>query len=663
MNKHVSSGVLCLSLLSGAVHAAIPYNGQTYEYKQPNGEVITLTLEGNDYYAEQRTKMGRLVIYDASLKGMAYAKVSDSGDEFISTGELVTEKVADTNPLFSSKLVKKYHREPGLNRDAKLKLAEEAKAKLLDIQDKNDFLFSSKALASNSANHVLGNVRGLTVMIQFPDEKGTMTTEQINNFLNASEYTEFGNKQSIRGYYYSVSGGKLDYSNTVVGYYTAKHNKSYYTDPSIEFSQRARELILEALNWLEDEQGFDFSTLSTNANKQIRGLNFMYAGTSDGAWSQGLWPHMGGLYPRFCADGVCTNNYQISDMSDSLAIGTFAHESGHLLFDWPDLYDYDGSSQGSVASYGIMGFGAVGYRSMYQPTPPVAPLRDLVGWDTVTEINPAVDANAPTGQLAAQNVSNTSYKWSNPNNTNEAFYIEAINQTGQNTEQLGSGLAIFHVDKNGDRDNEWHPYIQMEHADGKRDPENSVNQGDENDVYHQYGEFTATLPNALTEKGTNSLWWDGSESGLNISDVSQPGETITFLSTPNVEPTHNQDTGNDTSDSGNDNSGDNSGDTGSSTSNTFTGHLEAYSSVIEPNGSYFEFAGGGILRVSLEASANTDFGIALYQLVDNQWQAVAVSQNEGTSNELIEYNGGAGYYYVAILAYSGSGDYTLKLGQ
>ncbi|MEI8634913.1 hypothetical protein P4S72_28460 [Vibrio sp. PP-XX7] len=62
-------------------------------------------------------------------------------------------------------------------------------------------------------------------------------------------------------------------------------------------------------------------------------------------------------------------------MGDSLSIGTFAHESGHLIADWPDLYDYDGTSLGSVASFGIMGYGSANDRSALHPVPPVAPLR------------------------------------------------------------------------------------------------------------------------------------------------------------------------------------------------------------------------------------------------------------------------------------------------
>jgi M6 family metalloprotease-like protein len=170
-------------------------------------------------------------------------------------------------------------------------------------------------------------------------------------------------------------------------------------------------LITEALNWLEYTQGFNFASLSVDANKRIRGLNFFYAGGSDSAWSKGLWPHMGWLNNQFCADGVCTGYYQITNMGNSLAIGTFSHETGHLVMGWPDLYDYDGSSEGSAASYCIMGFGSIGAQSQYRPVPPNGFFRYQVGWDTVTELNPALNANAPKGRLSHTSGSHALYRW------------------------------------------------------------------------------------------------------------------------------------------------------------------------------------------------------------------------------------------------------------
>ena len=32
-------------------------------------------------------------------------------------------------------------------------------------------------------------------------------------------------------------------------------------------------------------------------------------------------------------------DYQMTDMTDELSLGTFCHENGHLIGDFPDLYD------------------------------------------------------------------------------------------------------------------------------------------------------------------------------------------------------------------------------------------------------------------------------------------------------------------------------------
>lgn len=343
----LTSAIIATSLLatSVAVNAAIPYKNEQYQFTQPSGEVITLILNGNTYFAQQRTIDGELVVYDASLKGMAYAQVSADGERLISTGKLVTEqeKLGIKSRSVSTE-------RQGLSSAAIAKKVKAAQQVMLgqnqtpvDLVHTHQFERNNNETALNA--EISGQVKGLTIIIDFPDERGTITKAQVERFLNDQNYNEFGNAQSVRGYFSSVSGGKLDYTNTVTAYYTAKKNKAYYADSALSSTVRSQELIKEALNWLEFQQGFDFSSLTTNGSGQIRGLNIFYAGNSDSAWSKGLWPHMARLSPRFCADGVCTDRYQITDMGNSLAIGTFVHESGHLITNWPDLYDYDGSSE------------------------------------------------------------------------------------------------------------------------------------------------------------------------------------------------------------------------------------------------------------------------------------------------------------------------------
>jgi M6 family metalloprotease-like protein len=628
-----------LALFSSITHAAIPYKNDHYQFTQPNGEKLTISLEGNTYFAYQRTLDGRLVVFDDSLNGLAYAQISQDGMELISTGILAKKvkmlKNSNGLALNNNTLTAKnqYLTSSAVNK----KIAEARKELNLDKQQRDHThlleLHSREARTDNqlsSLQEASGNVKGLTIIIDFPDERGTISKSQIESFLNDLNYTQFGNAQSVRGYFRSVSGNKLDYTNTVTQYYTAKKNKAYYADSRYSSSVRSQELIKEALDWLEFQQGFDFSTLSTNNRKQIKGLNIFYAGDSDSSWSKGLWPHMARLSPQFCADGVCTDRYQITDMRENLAIGTFVHESGHLITNWPDLYDYDDSSEGSAASFGVMGYGAIGLTNKFKPTPPVAHFRNLAGWDTVTELNPAINTNAPKGKLSHTSASNTSYKWTNPANQNEAFYIENIHRSGQNSEQLDSGLVIWHVDSAGSNSNEWYPYIQMEHADANRDPENNINRGDNNDLYKVAGEFSSTLPNSLSSRGTNSLWWNGQESGLVIKNISDPAMTMSFELVSNIKPPSGE---------------------------VYTGSLTDKEQHIHPDGRWFQYAGGTI-KLALTGPNNADFDLQLDKWTSGGWQKVSSSETS-SSEESIDYQASEGYYRILVYSYSGGGSYQL----
>lgn len=634
---------LCgVALVCANAFAAIPYNNTQYSFTQPNGEQITLTLNGNDYYAEQRSQDGRLVMFDDALGGMVYATLNQAGTDLASTGILVSDRASKQTHQQREQAATTTNQQ-GLSSEAKAALVQANMQTMLglalqqddSVAEQTDELTHSHTFEQTSdvSAQISGNVKGLTIIIDFPDERGTISQQQVERFLNDTNYNEFGNAQSVRGYFKSVSGNKLDYTNTVTRYYTAKKNKAYYADSSLSSTVRSQELITEALNWLEFQEGFNFASLTTNSSGGIRGLNILYAGNSDSAWSKGLWPHMARLSPRFCADGVCTDRYQVTDMRSSLAIGTFIHESGHLITNWPDLYDYDGSSEGSVASFGVMGYGAIGTTNRFKPTPPVAHFRALAGWDTVTELNPAINSNAPTGTLSHTSDSNTAYKWTNPANANEAFYIEAIHQSGQSSEQPDQGLAIWHVDSQGSNSNEWKPYVQMEHADGNRDPEYKRNRGDASDLFAYAGEFSNTLPNAQTSRGTNALWWNGQDSGLSISNISAPGKTVSFtVGDTVIEPPVGE---------------------------TYSGNLQDKQQAIEPNGTWFQYAGGA-MSLALTGPSNADFDLKIERWQGGAWQQVAVSETP-TSTEQINYSASSGYYRFIVYSYSGAGNYTLSV--
>ena len=639
---------VALSAVVSSASAGVLYQGKEISVKQPNGERIELVVNGNSYYAEQRTKDGRLVVFDSTKNAYCFAKLNADKSALLSTGEVVTSSSLLARQMVSGiRAVGNIEEQEGISKEARSLRIRENLAKMPPTVRRAPSNASAMVAGVNGAGMAAapalaplsGAIKGLTVMVQFPDQQGTITQAQVKNYLNAEPYTEFGNYQSIRGYFKSVSNNKLDYTNVVPVYYTAKNNKSYYTDPKIPHGTRAQEIIKEALTWLNDTQGFDFSQLSVDGAKNIRGLNFFYTGESDGGWGEGLWPHQWTMRTKYCADGVCASNYQFTNMGAQLKIGTFAHESGHLLFGWPDLYDYDNSSSGSAGDFCLMGTGSVGPLTQLRPVTPHVSLRVDAGWATATELNPALNAAAPKGILSLPANSQTVYKWTNPKNPNEKFFIEAIQKAGQNLHQLDEGLAVWHYDSTGDNSTEWKPMYQLEHADGNRDPENNRNRGDATDLYDGVTSkaFTDTLPNTLTAKGTNSKWWDTTASGLSITNIGVPGASIGFtVGATVVTPP----------------------------GTTYSGSLAGTNQMAyAPSATGFVYTGGTIkVTTTGPASTAVDFDVRIEKksATANTWTRVASAEST-SSAETLSYVAAAGTYRVVVFSYNGAGAYTVTI--
>ncbi len=95
-------------------------------------------------------------------------------------------------------------------------------------------------------------------------------------------------------------------------------------------------------------------------------------------------------------------------------------------------------------------------------------------------------------------------------------------------------------------------------------------------------------------------------------------------------------------------------------STTVTGTLSDGGSATYPSGSpgYHQSTGGGAFKMSLSGPAGADFDLYLYKWTGGRWSIVARSEGS-TSTEAINYNGTAGYYYIEVYSYDGSGNFTL----
>ncbi len=496
-----------------------PFYGEEFTFTQPDGTQFRVRGWGDQHHAVFETLDGFTVIEDPVTGFYQYAEVTDDGEEYRPTG--ARPGFADPGTLgvesglrISRPAAKaQAQASPGLPRVKSRWEVRRDRAKMT----LRTLMAAPGVLPAPPERETVGDYVGLCLLVQFPDVPGTIAQEEVEAFCNQPGYTGFGNQGSVYDYFFDNSAGKLRYTNIVAPYYTAKHPRAYYTNEAIPQPIRTWELTKEALAHLK-AQGFDFSGLTSDDEDYVYALNVFYAGYRVNNWAKGLWPHSYHLLmPYQLVPGKRVFDYQITDMGSQLTLATFCHENGHMICDFPDLYDYGYESRGTGV-YCLMCAG--GKDDKRNPTHINAYLKYRAGWaQTVTKITSGLTATATSGQNDF---------FIHARNPAEYFIIENRYQAGRDRALTDSGLAIWHVDELGDNSNEdmtpeSHYECSLEQADGQYDLEHGGNYGDHKDLFcaGENDRFAdSTQP--------NSKWWDGTSSGLDIHSISQAGQVITF---------------------------------------------------------------------------------------------------------------------------------------
>jgi len=496
----------------------VPFINEEFTFENPDGSTVVVRGSGNQFYAVFETPDGYTVVKDPESGFYQYAKLSEDKNDLIPSGVKVGEK----DPASLGLAPKLRIRRQAAKRKAMAAAmqVEERPQWQIRRESKKRMARAGVLMGGDLARGPLadtktGNYVGLCLLIKFPDVGETISRQEVDNFCNKPGYSGFGNNGSVRDYFADNSRGKLTYTNVVIEYYTASHNRSYYTDPTVSFGSRARELITEALDHLK-AGGYDFSRLSSDSSGYIYALNIFYVGPTVNSWSEGLWPHSWVLAsPYDVGGGKRFRDYQITNIGSELTLRTFCHENGHMVCDYPDLYDYGYESNG-VGQYCLMCFGG----NNKNPVQICAYLKNESGWATkLGTLTPGVTASLDSSK-------NEFYIYSK--NSSEYFLIENRQKTGRDTFLPDGGLAIWHVDEAGSNNNEQmttanHYECSLEQADNRFDMERKSNGGDAEDLYASPGATAFTDTTA-----PNAKWWDGSNSGLNITNISSSGTVMTF---------------------------------------------------------------------------------------------------------------------------------------
>ncbi|MGC5173201.1 M6 family metalloprotease domain-containing protein [Microbacterium sp. DT81.1] len=370
---------------------------------------------------------------------------------------------------------------------------------------------------------VVGQRNVVVLLVDFPDAPAQTAADHYRDLLFSQGTLQGG---SMRDFFSEVSYGSLDVTGTVngghgqvAGWYRAPNPKSYYTNNNFGFGahpQNAQGLVEDVLNIAA--QDVDFSLYDGDGDGDVEALVLICAGS--GAEQTGnsndIWSHKWGITPQ-THNGVNLSLYFMAP--EDGRIGVMAHELGHLLMGWPDLYDTDYSSAGTGA-WDLMAAGSWNGGGD-RPAHPTAWCKIQAGW-----VNPTVIYNA------AQNITLDPYETSaqvvklpiGNQAASEYFLLSNRQQTGYDDQLPAAGLLVEHCDDSqANNTDEDHYLVDIEQADGQRDLNLNANRGDATDVYPSGGN------DGLTADSTpSSDAYGGGDSGVSVTNIAVNGAQITL---------------------------------------------------------------------------------------------------------------------------------------
>ena len=378
-----------------------------------------------------------------------------------------------------------------------------------------------------------GEIAQVNVFIRFADDPEFPFPRSYYDAVFQTDEDE----PSLRHYFWEVSynnllvntfhfPGTFDGSNTA---YIDEYNRSYYMpysnanpdgyDGSTERAQREHTLLANAINSISSNVS-SFIDVDANDDGFVDAVSFVIYGTP-GDWADLLWPHRWALYSQ----DVFINESQVYDYLFMLSeswyynVGVLSHEFGHVL-GAPDYYHYDGGGAPTpVGGWDVMASNG---------NPPQFPSA-FTKWKYFDWVEPIEVTESGTYTLSPlSEQENVLYKIPSPNSETEYFVVEYRVQEGMydvNAPGPRSGLVAYRVNTGAGNGNAQGPpdelYVYR--------PGGDLNNTGNFDQVPYSLEYNHTQLNDDTDPSSflynEGLGLDG---GLNLFNVSDAGETISF---------------------------------------------------------------------------------------------------------------------------------------
>lgn len=507
MKKTVFLLFAVLVMLGAATNvSAMPASPKPIEFTQPDGSMITIILKGDEKVSWSQTLDGYTLMLNSD--GFLTYAIKDSKGNLqpsnVIAKDVAARDIQDKTMLSSI--------EKGLfYSNGQISLMKE----IWDVADAQAKSTKASKISSEGKKNILFALVGFSEYEGRPAEPFERTQKEFYNMANQLGYSDNNAKGSVRDWFLETSYGKLDLTFTVAGPYMAPKSEWYYTGgyKNAKCSELAR-WILEQVE--ADEAGYDLSNLDSDGDGVADCFHFIYAGNGQEATgiSGTIWSHKSSIMGGTTVGGMRFTTYSCSPERNSsnktamATIGVICHEMTHI-FGAPDYYDTDYEKSGGnfpgTGEWDVMGSG--GYNGSPSGSTPACHnmfQKIKFGWVTPKELT------EPTSIIVMPNSNEHPVAYTVSTTTDkEYFVLENRQKLNFDKEVPGSGLLIYHINKN------------MDGYNG-----NSVNVSHQQMVYPIFAASQIDLPNSdpasYGNVNTNSCPFPGASNKTEFTDDSTP---------------------------------------------------------------------------------------------------------------------------------------------
>lgn len=339
-----------------------------------------------------------------------------------------------------------------------------------------------------------GHVRGLVVLVEYPDQQFRHDLYgdplyQYSDMMMLPGYNYSNGRYTHRGsahdFFYQNSSGLFDPQFDVYGPLMLKNNYAYYGRNVGGNDVRPYEMVIEACDQLK-ERGIDFTPYDNDNDGYIDFVFAIYAGPGENGLggSDAVWPHAwemssAGEGNKHSYDGLILESYACTcelyrGMLDG--VGTFCHEFSHVmgLMDHYNTENGQATKTNSPFNYDILDNGCY-QASGYCPVNLNAYERYELGW-----LQPELLEGPATIRLEDFGTTGQAYMLpitpdlEDPRE-GEYYIFENRQKTGWDTYLPGHGMLVWHIDYARDKwyfnkVNTWkdHQCVDLIEADGDK---------------------------------------------------------------------------------------------------------------------------------------------------------------------------------------------------